>query len=490
MRFRIIFLILIMVMAGVSLFGCGAANTEETPSSVVAPSEAPITDLTFTPTATPSPEPTATPTPTPEPTPEPADRKVAVADLMNYENVVNDYFGPVGDMDSERQKRVDYLQSFGVLSDDEAKTLVMYINLTALIPPKAYKRMDSEYFTLCNEKALKQTEASIEKIMKYNFSNGDDQIVISWLAVGDALNDCERANINEVQQLTFDMKGHDDLARVTAQSWFSRKGTIYSFFVDGKWIEVKADGNKDLSIVCKFFAVFIPYPSINQTYLNYKKNRTMSDIWFNAKYFTECMHQAMLKPEWIHRKTVGWTNGYYEGMEYEPETWEWWRTHSYINFKGDTGVRHKVGDSFVVQAIHGGDHVDDDEPFVWASSNEDVVKVDQDGNITCVGVGTAEISVSTWYGLSESFELSVVRFDFSENKKVVTVRDSFVLTVHIEGLDDDVYVEWFSDDDYSATVLRDGHTTVFKSGTVTITCVTDNGTLKDSFELTIVDKEE
>ena len=459
-----------------------------TPTQTVTLTEAP----TITPTATPIPTNTPTATPSPLPTPLPEERMVSVEELMQLENIVNDYFGSSENMESDMQKRKEYLKSFNALTDTEVDALVLYINLCSLIPENAFKYMNCEYFSICNEKALNHAESAVEKIVQYNNLHEDDQIVISWLGIENALTDCERANINEVQQLTYKMKDCDDRARINASKYWSRSGREYTFFIDGQRKTISVESFDDLSIVCKYFIVCIPYQTVLRICKAYSKDSTSQSIRLNVPEWMENMHNAMLKPEWIHRK-MGNFHSYFETSwmnPYNPEFLEFSRKHDYINFLGEYATYHTVGESFVITAERDGYLCEDGEPLVWTSGNESVVMVDQDGMISCVGPGTTEVSVRTWYGLVCSFETTVLEFDFSKINKVIKVGKRTELSVKIEGAEynEREVMKWTSNDENVAVITRDAfgeYITAVGAGTVTITCYCPSLCSSDSFEFTV-----
>lgn len=110
----------------------------------------------------------------------------------------------------------------------------------------------------------------------------------------------------------------------------------------------------------------------------------------------------------------------------------------------------------------------------WSSSDDSVVKVDQDGNIEAAGVGTATITASCeefsdTVTITVNAPLTGIALNMQETsiKKGDTADLDVIYTP--EDTTDDKTVTWTSSDDTVATVDEDGVVTALKDGETTIT---------------------
>lgn len=126
----------------------------------------------------------------------------------------------------------------------------------------------------------------------------------------------------------------------------------------------------------------------------------------------------------------------------------------------------------------------------WVSSNESVVKVNNDGTVTAVGKGTATITVTGVNG--EKVTVTVTVNDgtslndpdkdiiLDKSKTQLTVGDNYTIPV-TQG----VANTWSTSDSSVVTVDNNGNITAKKSGTATITVAGKNGST-DSITLTVL----
>ena len=123
--------------------------------------------------------------------------------------------------------------------------------------------------------------------------------------------------------------------------------------------------------------------------------------------------------------------------------------------------------------------------FVWTSSNEDVVTIDKEGNITAVGVGTATVTVTSGE-FSKTFTVTVdpvpaESVTLSKTSVTLKVGESEILvaTVLPENTTDKT-VTWTSSDISVVTVDENGKLTAVGGGnaTVTATCGSVSATCK------------
>lgn len=134
-----------------------------------------------------------------------------------------------------------------------------------------------------------------------------------------------------------------------------------------------------------------------------------------------------------------------------------------------------------------------DRSIVWSSTNEEVVRVGQDGTVTAVATGSAVVSVmpSIGFGASASVVVNVVPELIAATEVTITnpnegveiyETDEIQLTAEILPADRTYsYLTWSSSDETLATVDANGLVTCHKSGDVTISAYThDHSGVKGS----------
>lgn len=110
----------------------------------------------------------------------------------------------------------------------------------------------------------------------------------------------------------------------------------------------------------------------------------------------------------------------------------------------------------------------------WTSSDDTVVSVDQSGNITAKGAGTATVSASVG-GFTTSVDITVVvpLTDISLDAESIQLRKNETQTLHVlftpTDTTDDTMVTWTSSDSTVASVNKNGTITALKEGTAVIT---------------------
>lgn len=114
------------------------------------------------------------------------------------------------------------------------------------------------------------------------------------------------------------------------------------------------------------------------------------------------------------------------------------------------------------------------DAYSWYSSDTGIVTVNQNGLITTVGPGTAEVYVMS-EGSSVEAKCTVHSLALSSTSITLEQYDSYYLTVI--GNDEENTVTWRSTNPRVATVKDDGTIVARKAGTCTIKAIVDNKTL-------------
>ena len=117
--------------------------------------------------------------------------------------------------------------------------------------------------------------------------------------------------------------------------------------------------------------------------------------------------------------------------------------------------------------------------IVWDSSNKNVVTV-ENGNLTLIGNGETQITVSTENGLTATCDVtvqtSITSIAVDSTNKKMEVNQTAQLTVTVTPADATEKVQWTSSNTDVAIVNDTGLVTAKTSGTVTITVKNANGT--------------
>lgn len=125
-----------------------------------------------------------------------------------------------------------------------------------------------------------------------------------------------------------------------------------------------------------------------------------------------------------------------------------------------------------------------DKTVTWNSTDESIVKVDNYGNVTAVGVGVAEVEVYTSNGIKEKCKVIVSaetvegqehqKISLNLNSVTLNISDRVQLTETVTPTNSVSQVIWESSNDNIATVTN-GLVTAVSSGTATITAKLPNG---------------
>lgn len=138
----------------------------------------------------------------------------------------------------------------------------------------------------------------------------------------------------------------------------------------------------------------------------------------------------------------------------------------------------------------------------WTSSDESVVTVDNDGNITAVGVGTARVTVSVtettggvstevgsaYADITVNAPLTGINITSENNLSTIMKGTSLQLTAEFipEGTTTDTTgLVWSSSDEDIATVDQNGLVTAIEDGTVTIYATV--GDIRGEYQITVDD---
>ena len=124
--------------------------------------------------------------------------------------------------------------------------------------------------------------------------------------------------------------------------------------------------------------------------------------------------------------------------------------------------------------------------LIWTSSKPSVATVDEKGNVTAVGVGTATITVSTLHGVTATCTVTVTEIEgVGLNKTDTTLKENESETLVATTKPTGSSVTWTSSDETVATVDSTGKVTAIGFGTATITATMANG-LSDSCVVTVI----
>ena len=128
--------------------------------------------------------------------------------------------------------------------------------------------------------------------------------------------------------------------------------------------------------------------------------------------------------------------------------------------------------------------------IVWDSSNKNVVTV-ENGNLTLIGNGETQITVSTENGLTATCDVtvqtSITSIAVDSTNKKMEVNQTAQLTATVTPADATEKVQWTSSNTDVATVNDTGLVTAKTSGTVTITVKNANGTKSVTCVVNVID---
>lgn len=131
------------------------------------------------------------------------------------------------------------------------------------------------------------------------------------------------------------------------------------------------------------------------------------------------------------------------------------------------------------------DPADYTDGVVWESSDEQIIKVSDDGTVKSVGIGVATISIYVGDTAYDECKVSVMqpvtRVSLDKSSVSMDAYDTVQLKVSVAP--DNAYdktVTWKSSDEEVATVDQDGLITALAKGTTTITVTANDGSEKSS----------
>ncbi|MCR5448495.1 MAG: leucine-rich repeat protein, partial [Solobacterium sp.] len=157
----------------------------------------------------------------------------------------------------------------------------------------------------------------------------------------------------------------------------------------------------------------------------------------------------------------------------------------------DAEIYLSKGDEYLLEVIYDPENTTDDKTVVWATSDENVVKVDDTGKLTAIDTGTATVTATTVDGkLSAECKVSVVvhavSMTLSANDEEI-LHAGETLDVIVTLTPENAYekLTWSSSDTSVATVDENGTVTALKSGTATITVSNEDGSLSASYSLIV-----
>ncbi len=137
-----------------------------------------------------------------------------------------------------------------------------------------------------------------------------------------------------------------------------------------------------------------------------------------------------------------------------------------------------------------------DKSVIWTSSDDTIATVDDNGNVTALKEGTATITATTNDGgFTASCVITVIKREervtgitVTPISKTANVGEIFFVTPYITPVDaEDKSVTWSSSNPSIATVDSNGKVTAIREGVVTITATTNDGGLKATCTVTVVD---
>jgi len=152
-----------------------------------------------------------------------------------------------------------------------------------------------------------------------------------------------------------------------------------------------------------------------------------------------------------------------------------------------TSVELQAGDTLLLTVTVAPDDAECPD-LVWASDNEEVAKVDEDGQVTAVAEGVAHVSFTagTFSGSCEITVIPAVLLELSQNEVTLAAEDELLLDVSVKTpAKDPVELTWTSSDSSIVAVDNEGKLTAQAVGTATITVSTDCGA-SDACAVTVV----
>ena len=219
---------------------------------------------------------------------------------MNQTAIFNKYFGEKEDLETEFEKRREYLRAFGVLKDSEIENLLIYINLNAVAKEELVDRGTAKKYALhVNEKTLKALVSDMAKLMQYNEKHPDKQIVVSWIGIEDSLTDGDRILMNYVQRAAYWMKYKDAAIARTVDPKDSY--TCYVYEEDGSSRRVEINLYADLSNIGKYFSLCIPsdeYKYVEKKYGSHSETNAVEQLEYFQTKLLQVARIVFVAPSW------------------------------------------------------------------------------------------------------------------------------------------------------------------------------------------------
>ena len=154
-----------------------------------------------------------------------------------------------------------------------------------------------------------------------------------------------------------------------------------------------------------------------------------------------------------------------------------------------------IGETAKLDVIYTPENTTDDKAVMWSSSDEDVLTVDENGNVTAVGVGKATITVTSG-NFKDSYEVEVKGIDVvgvEINVENTTLKEGDSLKLNISYLPtnatEGLKVIYISSDESVLTVDEEGNVTAKRPGKAIVTVITETG-IRSQVELTVQDEEQ
>lgn len=142
----------------------------------------------------------------------------------------------------------------------------------------------------------------------------------------------------------------------------------------------------------------------------------------------------------------------------------------------------EVGDTVACNVTYLPEDTTDDKKVTWMSTNEDVAVVDEQGVVTAVGGGKADVIAKTANGATSKCQITVPIHLTGISLETTTIdllrkqkSDPLVVIYTPANTDDDTTVRWESSNPEVATVDNRGQVTGLKEGTATITATSKTG---------------
>ena len=154
-----------------------------------------------------------------------------------------------------------------------------------------------------------------------------------------------------------------------------------------------------------------------------------------------------------------------------------------------------VGNTFTITPTVTPDNATD-KSIIWTSSDDTIATVDDNGTVTALMEGTATITATTNDGgFTASCVITVIKREgrvtgitVTPISKTASVGEIFFVTPYITPVDaEDKSVTWSSSNPSIATVDSNGKVTAIREGVVTITATTNDGGLKATCTVTVID---